>query len=225
VHRNYKGFFSIVLMALVDVDYKFLWIDVGSDGSSNDASIYNGSELKEGVESPNNIFNLTEEKSLPGDDVPVPYYIVGDNAFGINKRLMNPFAIRNMEHHERIFNYRLSRASHVVENAFGILAHKFRVLLRTMNLRPVILHNLIRLRYPATHYSLMDLEDQNQNVIAGAWRNDKVLLDVYHERARNTGTQEGRQIRRYMGHSEFLVTGFSYYCRHVALKLRDRSLC
>ena len=50
-------------MALVDADYKFLWIDVGSDGSSNDASIYNGSELKEGLESPNNIFNLPEEKS------------------------------------------------------------------------------------------------------------------------------------------------------------------
>ena len=70
------------------------------------------------MKSPNNIFNLPEEKSLPGDDVPVPYYIVGDNAFGINKRLMNPFAIRNMEHHERIFNYRLSRARRVVENAF-----------------------------------------------------------------------------------------------------------
>ena len=41
--------FSIVLMALVDADYKFLCIDVGSDGSSNDASIYNGSELKEGL--------------------------------------------------------------------------------------------------------------------------------------------------------------------------------
>ncbi|PIK50928.1 putative nuclease HARBI1 [Apostichopus japonicus] len=210
VYRNYKGFFSIVLMALVDADCKFLWIDVGSDGSSNDASIYNGSELKEGLERTNNIFNLPKEKSLPGDDVPVPYYIVGDNAFGINKRLMNPFSIRNMEHNERIFNYRLSRARRVVENAFGILAHKFRVLLRTMNQRPetcrkiittcVILHNLIRLRYPATHNNLMDLEDQNQNVIPGAWRNDKVLLDVYHERARNTGTQEGRQIRRYLGH-------------------------
>ncbi|XP_034093370.1 uncharacterized protein LOC117560564 [Gymnodraco acuticeps] len=209
-YRNYKGFFSIVLMALVDADYKFLWIDVGSDGSSNDASIYNGSELKEGLESPNNIFNLPEEKSLPGDDVPVPYYIVGDNAFGINKSLMNPFLIRNMEHHDRIFNYRLSRTRRVVENAFGILAHKFRVLLRTMNQRPgtcrkiittcVILHNLIRLRYPATHNNMMDLEEQNLNVIPGAWRNDKVLLDVYHERARNTGTQEGRQIRRYLGH-------------------------
>jgi hypothetical protein len=51
-------------------------------------------------------------------------------------------------------------------------------------------------RYPATHNNLMDLEDQNQNVIPGAWRNDKVLLDVYHERARNTGIQEGRQIRQ-----------------------------
>jgi hypothetical protein len=60
----------------------------------------------------------------------------------------------------------------------------------------VILHNLISLKYPATHNNLMDLEDQNQNVIPGAWRNGKVLLDVYHERASNTGTQEGRQIRR-----------------------------
>jgi hypothetical protein len=59
---------------------------------------------------------------------------------------------------------------------------------------------LVRLRYPATHNNLMDLEDQNQNVIPGAWRNDKVLLNVYHERARNTRTQERRQIRRYLGH-------------------------
>ena len=75
-------------MALVDAYYEFLWIDVGSDDSRNNASIYNWSEMKG---SPNNIFNLPEEKSLPGDDFPVPYYIVEDNAFGINKRLMNPF--------------------------------------------------------------------------------------------------------------------------------------
>jgi len=53
---NYKGFFSIVMMALVVADYTFLWIDVGSDGSNYDASIYNGSELKEGLENPNNPF-------------------------------------------------------------------------------------------------------------------------------------------------------------------------
>jgi hypothetical protein len=39
---------------------------------------------------------------------------------------MNPFAMRNMEHHERIFNYRICRARRLEENAFGILVHKFR---------------------------------------------------------------------------------------------------
>ena len=106
-YRNYKGFFSIVLMALVDTDYKFLWIDVGSDGSSNDASIYNASELKEDMESANNMFHLPEERSLPGDDVHVliPYFIVEDNAFGIKMSLINPFSIRNMYYYEGIFNY------------------------------------------------------------------------------------------------------------------------
>lgn len=44
----------------------------------------------EGLESPNIIFNLPEEKSLPCDDVPVPYYIlvVGENALKIS----NPIA-------------------------------------------------------------------------------------------------------------------------------------
>jgi len=104
------------MMALVDADYRFLWIDVGSDGSSNDASIYNGSELKTGLENPNNPFHLPEDKPLPGDDVPVPYFIIGGNAFGIITTLMNPFSIRNMDYHERIFNYRLSRARRVVKS-------------------------------------------------------------------------------------------------------------
>jgi len=118
MYKNYKGFFFIVLTALVYADYTFLWIDVGSDGSSNDASIYNGSKLKEGLEKSNNPSHLPEDKPLPGDDVPVPYFIIGNNAFGINKTLINPFSIRNIDCHERIFNYSLSRARRVVENAF-----------------------------------------------------------------------------------------------------------
>lgn len=45
----------------------------------------------------NNIFNIAIEKSLPGDDVLVPYYIVWNIAFG---GLMpdNPYIIRKMKH-------------------------------------------------------------------------------------------------------------------------------
>jgi len=37
---NYKGFYFIVLMALVDADYKFIWADVDGTGSASDAQIY-----------------------------------------------------------------------------------------------------------------------------------------------------------------------------------------
>lgn len=37
---NYKNFFSIVLMAVVDANYSFLWISVGHYGSSSDAGIF-----------------------------------------------------------------------------------------------------------------------------------------------------------------------------------------
>ena len=36
LYYNYKGFYSIVILALVDADYKFLWGDVGSQGSASD---------------------------------------------------------------------------------------------------------------------------------------------------------------------------------------------
>jgi len=39
LYHNYKGSFSVLLMAVVDAVYKFLWIDVGGYGSQSDAQI------------------------------------------------------------------------------------------------------------------------------------------------------------------------------------------
>ena len=41
---NYKGFFSLVLLVLVDAEYRFLWIDCGSSDSCSDAQISNRSD-------------------------------------------------------------------------------------------------------------------------------------------------------------------------------------
>ena len=43
LYYNYKGLFSIILLALVDADYKFLWVDVGANGSASDAQLFNSS--------------------------------------------------------------------------------------------------------------------------------------------------------------------------------------
>ncbi len=46
---NYKCFYSIILLALVAGDYKFLWVDIGQNGSSSDAQIFRQCELKEAI--------------------------------------------------------------------------------------------------------------------------------------------------------------------------------
>ena len=39
-YYNYKGFFSVVLMALVDYDYRFIYADVGCQGRINDGGLF-----------------------------------------------------------------------------------------------------------------------------------------------------------------------------------------
>ena len=154
LYYNYKGFYSIVLLALVDADYKFIWADVGGAGSASDAQIYNDSELRECAEDGSIGFPVPEP--LPDDIQDVPYFFVGDDAFALRPYMMKPFSLRGMTNDQRIFNYRLSRARRVAENAFGILATRFQVLMTTMLQEPatiklivqtcVVLHNLLRTR-------------------------------------------------------------------------------
>ena len=37
---NYKGTYNIILFALVDADYRFVFIDMGSNGRVNDGAVF-----------------------------------------------------------------------------------------------------------------------------------------------------------------------------------------
>ena len=41
LYHDYKGFHSIILMALVGANYEFLWVDVGANGSASDCQVFN----------------------------------------------------------------------------------------------------------------------------------------------------------------------------------------
>ena len=43
---NCKGFHSIALLALLNGDYKFLWVDIGAAGSTSDAQIFKHTNLR-----------------------------------------------------------------------------------------------------------------------------------------------------------------------------------
>ena len=122
-YYNYKKFYSIVLLALVDADYKFIWVDIGGRGPSSDAQIWNDSDLKEAMD--NRSIPLPAPRPMPHDDEPMSYFIEGDDAFALRPTMMKPYSKSNLTREERLFNYRLSRARRVVENAFGILANRF----------------------------------------------------------------------------------------------------
>eukprot|EP00057_Strongylocentrotus_purpuratus_P005688 XP_003731553.1 PREDICTED: uncharacterized protein LOC764380 [Strongylocentrotus purpuratus] len=132
-------------MALVDSKYQFLWIDVGGVGHQSDAQIYNNSELKECIEA--GTLGIRDPAPLPHDDEehPMPYFFVGDDAFAMRTYVMKPYCRRNMDQQQKIFNYRLSGARRVVENAFGIPALRFQCFLGQMKQEPDTVRLLIEL--------------------------------------------------------------------------------
>lgn len=150
---NYKKTFSIVLLALVDANYRFIWIDVGSYGKNSDSGVFSNSKLCKYLDE--NQLNVPNDHSLPGTNTLAPYVIVGDEAFPLKRNLMRPYPGTQIEHclEKKVFNYRLCRARRMVECSFGILAQTFRLYFRKLKASPTnanaiitttcILHNII----------------------------------------------------------------------------------
>ena len=165
LYFNYKKTFSIVLLALVDANYKFIAVDVGSYGRSSDGGIFASSNLGKHLQ--DGTIDLPEDKAFPGTDMTAPYVIVADPAFPLKKYLMRPYPGSQLENRveRRIFNYRLSRARRIVENAFGILTQKFRLYSRRLKSDPkyaekIILTTCILHNYIREGYNVMDSADK-----------------------------------------------------------------
>ena len=140
-YYNYKGTFSIVLLAVVDAEYKFLYVDVGSNCRVSDGGIVNRCSLYHVLET--GTVELPPAIPLPGWAQPVPYFFVADDAFAMRNYLMKPYPFKDQPAPKRIFNYRLSRARRIVENVFGIIANRFCVLRKPLIQRPTSTVNFV----------------------------------------------------------------------------------
>ena len=63
-----------------------------------DAQLWNESTLRDAVIT--NSIDIPQQGPLPGDDQPIPYFIIGDNAFAPNEWMMKPFAAAPLEQDE-----------------------------------------------------------------------------------------------------------------------------
>ncbi|XP_061717029.1 uncharacterized protein LOC133524889 isoform X1 [Cydia pomonella] len=182
---NYKGTFSIVLLALVDADYNFIFVDCGCQGRISDGGVYRNTEFYKKL--CRSELDIPQPDFLPSKEEKMPYVFVADSAFALTVNMMKPYAgNHNKGTKERVFNYRLSRARRIVENAFGIMSSVFRVLSKPILLQPdkvtdivmtcVLLHNFLRRskksRQIYTPVGIFDTDHEGV-IQPGSWRNDQ----------------------------------------------------
>lgn len=111
--------------------------------------------------------------------------VVGDDAFPLKTYLLKPFSKVTLSKEQKVFNYRLSRARRIVENAFGILVSRFRIFEKPIPCLPetvdkiikafCALHNYLRIT-SSNNYTprgSLDEEDIDSGQIRlGSWRNE-----------------------------------------------------
>ena len=124
---NRKGWYSIVLQGVVDHNYLFTDVIVGWPGSVLDARVLANSHLYSKAIN-KEILNSNSIK-ISGKDI-FPFLLV-DSAYPLSTWLMKPFPHNSLlSDSQKTFNYQLSRARIVVENAFGRLKARWRRLMK-----------------------------------------------------------------------------------------------
>lgn len=146
---NYMETYSVVLLAVVDAQYCFRVVDVGSYGRTSDGGVLANSTLGQAL-------GLPQDTLLPDAEHlgPQPHVFVADEAFPLCRDLMWPIPGHNLSVRQRVFNYRLSRARLIVENTFGILTAQWRMYRGVIEISPAnvdacvkatcVLHNFLR---------------------------------------------------------------------------------
>ncbi|KAG8238228.1 hypothetical protein J437_LFUL017257 [Ladona fulva] len=81
-----------------------------------------------------NMLQIPAETIIKGTvDTTTPFSFVGDEAFGLSENILTPYGGKILSEKKKIFNYRLSRARRYIECSFGILANKWRIRHRPLN--------------------------------------------------------------------------------------------
>lgn len=95
-------------------------------GSLNDAGVFNHSDLKFALD--NGLVRLPNDNNLPRSNISLPYFFVADAGFGLETYMMTPYSrMADLTPQQLVYNYRQSRARRIIECAFGLLKHKWRV--------------------------------------------------------------------------------------------------
>lgn len=153
LYYNYKKFHSIVLQAVIDADYKYVFIDVGSFGHMSDGGTFQNSSLCKALTA--NLLDIPKPSMLPNSTTVMPFFFISDGAYSLSDKFMKPYSRIDLSPKKKKFNKRLSRARVVVENGFGYTSQVFRIYYTTID-KPHHIVNLIVQSTCVLHNMLID---------------------------------------------------------------------
>lgn len=170
---------------MVDAEYCFISVDIGSYGSASDSHVFQRSNFGRRLDQGQ--LNLPPNQPLPNDDTgpPMPFVFFADKAhtlFALTEHVQWPFGRRNLSIGKRIYNYWLTRVRRMVECAFSIMTNKCRILHRALDVNLsfcdsvikacCILHNFVhqrdRVRFEDTLYECL-LTSVNPTDVCGSY--------------------------------------------------------
>jgi len=176
-------------MGVSNAKHQFLVIESGASGKRSDSNIFFKSNFYQKMLKKK--LNIPPPCPVEGLENDLPFFFVGDNAYLLTGTFTTPFRGDNLDDEEMVYNYRLSRARRIVENAFGIMCARFRIFFRPIEGSSSLIKSIILCCLALHNFHLQDEESvppssrrysphtyadyvrEDGKVIFGRWRNEQ----------------------------------------------------
>lgn len=119
---------SIVLQAVVDVQYLFRDTFCNTPGSAHDAAVFRRSPLS------TTLLQRMPRRDKVIDGRVIPLHILGDPAYPMSREIVKGYTGRNLTAAQESYNVYHSKSRMCVEIAFGRLKSRFRILKKRIDL-------------------------------------------------------------------------------------------
>ena len=213
-------------MAVCDSNYSFTLVDIGNYGQDSECEVLSNSVLGQAMKTGS--LYLPDPDCIGSYSILTPYYFVGNAAFSLKIYMLRPYPGKYLEDDKRIFNYCLSRGRRVIDNAFGILATKFRICHCVIIAKPAKvtkiaqaacgLHNYLKIseaQNPPSFrlycpHGYVDHEDRQGNLICGEWRqhDNSGLHAITHDDSNRFSKSAGEvcnTLKRYFSSTDGVI--------------------
>lgn len=196
----------MVLMAIVDGNYRFIMCDFGTNGRVSDGGVIQNTLFYDKLQ--HGTLNIPPEEIVKDTSTALPYVFVADDAFQLRVDMIKPFRLANLtDDNRKVYNYRVSRARRIVENAFGILSARFRIFHTFINMNPTkiesvvmaccVLHNFLVNTVPKTYAptECFDIDDREAGITNVGYNCEHENMYGLQQRARGSTMTAAIRVR------------------------------